>query len=127
MRRLARFLVFGACLLTMWLVAGPARADGPACDDRGATVVAPSPALVDVFPTVEACEVYGLAGWSSGAPAILPQAPGAPTVPSSSPATLIPAMRPPLAPPEGVRLGLDVARTRAPSGVTERVERPPRA
>jgi hypothetical protein len=46
LRRWARLAVFFATFATLWLVASPARASGPLCDDRGATAVAPSPALI---------------------------------------------------------------------------------
>ncbi len=46
LRRWARFLVFTATAATLWLVASPAMAAGPICDDRGATWIAPSPMLI---------------------------------------------------------------------------------
>jgi len=48
LRRWAKAIVFAATFATLWLVASPARANGPLCDDRGATIVAPTPALI--FP-----------------------------------------------------------------------------
>ena len=39
-----RCLTF-ACLLVAWLVARPAEAAAPLCDDRGASALAPSPSL----------------------------------------------------------------------------------
>jgi hypothetical protein len=48
LRRWARLFVFGATFATLWLVAFPAMASGPLCDDRGATAVAPSPTLIPI-------------------------------------------------------------------------------
>jgi hypothetical protein len=125
MRCAVRFLVFGACLVTLWLVALPALADGPACDDRGATVVAPSPALVEVLPGLEAGDVDELIGLGGVAPAVMPQPPQAPTVSSSSTA-LIPAVVAALPCADSARLGLESEKVPTPSGVKSRVDRPPR-
>lgn len=46
MRRWAKLVVFAATLATLWLVAFPAMASGPLCDDRGATAIAPTPAAM---------------------------------------------------------------------------------
>jgi hypothetical protein len=43
LRRWAKLVVFAATFATLWLVSMPARANGPLCDDRGATMVAPTP------------------------------------------------------------------------------------
>ena len=45
-RRLRRIVLFVATTATLWLVALPAFASGPLCDDRGATRIAPNPTLV---------------------------------------------------------------------------------
>jgi hypothetical protein len=53
-RRLRFLLVFATTLVVGWLVAFPAMAAGPMCDDRGASAIAPSPTMVTAHATLEA-------------------------------------------------------------------------
>ena len=56
-----RFLTF-ACLLAAWVVARPAAASAPMCDERGASMLAPTPVLdapnasIDVGEQTDGCD-----------------------------------------------------------------------
>ena len=129
-RRLSRFVLFAATTGVLWLVALPAFASGPLCDDRGATRIAPNPTLVmpeqsldiaivdDVAACFDRMEKAGFRG--SRAPAeifISVAADAALPVRAGAPPVLSPDVR--VTPASEVS-----ARTRP--GIRSRVERPPR-
>jgi hypothetical protein len=126
--RILRAALFASFLLATWTFARPARASAlaPFCDDRGATALAPAPALEATDEAIaraktSPCDLneplVGLAvGPSHRAPAAPPDDIG-----SAQPVT------PPLLEPR-VAISIDfAARARSEQhGVRWRVERPPR-
>jgi hypothetical protein len=128
--RSLRAAIFTSFLLVLWTLALPARAAtvAPFCDDRGATALAPAPALE---ATDEAVRRVATPDCDTGAPALglslgtaHPRASAAPAEvgPTQTPASLR------LVPPSGEPLDV-VARDSSllpQAGVRFRVERPPR-
>ena len=127
-----RLLVAAATALCAWVVATPARAAAPMCDQRGATVFAPAPQLqpiqtsLDIAPPESADEsdcFARLAHATSASGSHAPQAPAAsvtgdPAIPSFAHGVIDPAWVPA---PDVVDATND-----AREGVHLRVERPPR-
>jgi hypothetical protein len=135
LRRLSRIFVFAMTTATLWLVALPAFASGPLCDDRGATRIAPNPTMVtpeqsldiafgdDLSACFDRMEKAGFHGsrapaeitTSIAADAALPvraRAPWSSRLASDSPeSSVVPASE---------------VSARARPGIRTRVERPPR-
>jgi len=127
MSRALRPIVALLTLLGAWLVASPAFAAAPMCDDRGATGLAPAPTLdapnasIDIGMNPDACglHVERDASFHQGrAPDPLPSPASADVLPADTTVTL----RVPLAalsPRDSVTNG-------SRSAVPSRLERPPR-
>ena len=125
----ARFrpLLVVLAALAVWLVARPARAAAPLCDDRGASSLAPAPTLdtpnasIDIGMGPEPCQVQVEldASFHQGrAPNPLPAPVGAELLPAHARVTVLFA---------GTELCLRVRYLDASrSGVVYRLDRPPR-
>jgi hypothetical protein len=126
--RVLRAALFASIMLAVWSFARPALASSlaPFCDDRGATALAPPPAL----------EVPDEALRQAAAPPCAPDSPlfglafdhshprSSKTWPSQEPALGVTSI--PVARPSGERLEFASHATSPPYGVRYRVERPPR-
>jgi hypothetical protein len=131
-RRLGRIVLFVATSAALWLVALPAFASGPLCDDRGATRVAPSPTMIVQHQSIEVWDLEGdlaacferleKAGYhGSRAPAEITIAEGADaSLPLRITAT------PPIIAADVATLPACEVSARARPGILSRVERPPR-
>ena len=125
LRRWARIVVFGATVATLWLIALPAMASGPICDDRGATVIAPSPMLIVPEQSLIASDVDDCDASSQQASVHRHRVPAEPIVFSASDAALpTSALR--VFAPTGGEARWFVDRDAPSIGVRTRVERPPR-
>jgi hypothetical protein len=127
--RALRVLLVASVTLVLWTFARPARAAAPApfCDDRGASSIAPAPALeasdvaVQRARATPACPGEEL---PLGTAISRGRAPSAPAVLLADP--VLPATRAPLVAPPGSRLDSPSTAESPPDGERSRVERPPR-
>jgi hypothetical protein len=128
LRRWVRLFVAVATALAAWVVATPAHAAAPLCDQRGATMFAPAPQLqpietsIDVGPAPEDSCLADLAQ-ASADDGRAPQAPDArvsadPAVPNLSHGVIDPPWVP-------TRTARDVTVAER-DGVRSSIERPPR-
>lgn len=129
MRPFLRAAFAFAAALCVWLVASPAKAAAPLCDARGAIAFAPTPQLqapspsVQMSTAVEACFEHRFTGDA------IEQGRGESPLPSWSMDASAPASREPLLHPPafGVEEPPALDCGAPPSGVSSRVDRPPRA
>lgn len=127
MRRLIRTFTVALVTLAAWLVAGPAFAAAPICDDRGASAFAPAPTLDSPNASVDIGVGGDTCGFAMEDRASLHQGRAHDPLPAPAGADLLPV---------GVGAGvlaapwrpvaLDVAVSSGRSGVHGPLERPPR-
>jgi hypothetical protein len=129
-RRVVRTIVFAGTLIALWLIAAPAFASSaPLCDDRGATGVAPAPALQapeDIIARAMSPTPDCLGGGASSELAITASH-DAPAPPDADGGFALPV--------RASHLPLPVSTVRSPASVVgdardgtfARIERPPRA
>jgi hypothetical protein len=121
----AKYVIFVATMLAAWLIASPARAEAPLCDQRGATTMAPAPQLqqmqlsIDVGAQDPDCD-----------PLKLLRAYAPDRTPTWDPPAVDPLTLPPcelrFVPGEAALEPADVVSVLAAHGVRDRVDRPPR-
>jgi hypothetical protein len=128
MSALVRRCLTLACLLAVWLVARPAAASSPFCDERGASALAPSPVLdvpnasIDLGERADACELdasHDVAYHRGERPHRAPSEARVDAMPAPQPDRVGPAIEAAPFPRESLR--------EERSGVRPFLERPPRA
>lgn len=128
LHRVLRALLLASVALAVWTLARPAMAaPAPLCDDRGATMLAPAPALE--APDVAVQRVHATATCPAGdlplGAAVAP-AHQAPPPPPQGGEPVLPQTSLAVAAPAGEELDMPTADVPPPEGVRWRVERPPR-
>jgi hypothetical protein len=122
-----RAVLFACLVLALWTLARPAAAAmAPFCDDRGASALAPPPALEasDLAMVRARTPACGADPMPFSATARPPQRRAAPPSVSADATLLVRLLIPPPAP--RALLEVPVVHARPPRGERSRVERPPR-
>jgi hypothetical protein len=126
--RALRALLVASVTLVLWTLARPAlAAPAPFCDDRGASSIAPAPALEASDVAVQRARATPACPGEDvplGTAVTRGRAPSAPAVLLADP--VLPATRAPLVAPPGTRLDSPPTAESPPDGERSRVERPPR-
>ena len=125
LRRWARWIVFTATAATLWLVASPAMAAGPLCDDRGATWIAPTPTLIFAEQSLLAGDADDCTTDSQQLALQRHRAPGERIVVSATDAAL-PTAQLHVFTLSGTEPSWFVTEDAPDAGIRTRVERPPR-
>ncbi|MDP9000792.1 MAG: hypothetical protein M3O46_11850, partial [Myxococcota bacterium] len=128
-RRVQRAAFFVGFVLAMWTLARPASAmPAGLCDDRGATAIAPPPALQASDEAVRRARApASCAGMELPTCATIAPAPHGPSFASADPGSALLAERLELGAPYGESLEFAMAPHRPLTGIHLRIERPPRS
>ncbi len=126
--KVLRAAIFASFLLAAWTFARTVQASplAPFCDDRGATALAPEPALEATDEAVRRAKTSECAGNEPLLGLVLGPSHRAPVAPSGQVDPARPVRSPRLAPLVGAPLDFATQATPEHRGVRGRVERPPR-
>lgn len=127
-RRALRAALATSLLLVFWTIARPAHAmPAPFCDDRGASAIAPPPALEPLDEAIARARLTSC-DEAAGLPlrATIDGGQRLPAPPSAGPGALLPPAPAYIPPAPGDPLDTPAEAARPIDGVRGRVERPPR-